>query len=148
MSSEYDRRVIDEQFKRDLVKQLTAIETRQEMFNKSVEAMRGEMTQLNSHYLTLHEVLFGGPTGDSIGLLEKHRILRRNWTIAIAIVVFMANFLGEVAKKQLDKYMVNLQYQSPAERWKAEKSRPKVRHYTIINKVVPDTEEKQDGSTP
>jgi hypothetical protein len=45
--------------------------------------------------------------------------------------------------------MVNLQYQSPAERWKAEKSRPKVRHYTIINKIVPpDQEEKQDGSTP
>jgi len=146
MTNEFDRRSLDEQFKRDLIKQLTAIETRQELFNKSVEAMRSEMTQLNSHYLTLHEVLFGGPTGDSIGLLEKHRILRRNWTIAITILVFLANFLGQFAKKQLDKYMANLQYQSPAERWKAEMSRPKVKHYTIINKIEP--EEKQDGQSP
>lgn len=145
MSSEFDRRAIDEQFKRDLVKQLTAIETRQEMFNKTVESMRSEMTQLNSHYLTLHEVLFGGPTGESVGLLEKHRILRRNWTIAIAIVVFMANFLGEVAKKQLDKYIAYVQHQSVAEQWKAEKSRPHVRHYTIINKTEP--EDKTDDKT-
>jgi hypothetical protein len=141
LSNEFDRRAIDEQFKRDLVKQLTAIETRQEMFNKTIESMRNEMTQLNSHYLTLHEVLFGGPTGDSVGLLEKHRILRRNWTIAIAIVVFLANVLGELAKKQLDKYMVYVQSQSVAEQWKAEKSRPHIRHYTIINKVQPTSEE-------
>jgi hypothetical protein len=149
LSTEFDRRAIDEQFKRDLVKQLTAIETRQEMFNKTVESMRGEMTQLNSHYLTLHEVLFGGPTGDSVGLLEKHRILRRNWTIAIAVVVFLANVFGEVAKKQLDKYMAYVQSQSVAEQWKAEKSRPHIRHYTIINKIQPEekSEDKSDDKS-
>ena len=99
--------------------------------------------QLRDNHNAIKELqwtLWGGPKESDIGLLEKHRKLARNWTIAVAVCAFIFSALGRIISPLYDKAVTDWVYNSPAEKWKMEQSRPKRTVYKVY--AHPDTSEE------
>lgn len=112
------------------------------------EAINGIREDVKDHGLkivNIESALWGYPRGDGIGLLEKHRKLTKNWTIAISVCVFIFSALGRIISPLYDKWVADWAYNSPSEKWLRESRRPKVTVLKIIRKREPEPTEETNG---
>lgn len=146
MDNNEDRRKNDEAFRLKIVEQQAEIKTLLSGNTESLKALQTELTQYNMRLLNVEHTLWGGPGSDNVGLLERHRRLQRNWAVFFSILIFLGNWLGDFAKKFTAQWFNSVEYNSPAQRWKADQKRPKVRVYKIYQKAPqPDEDETQDS---
>lgn len=126
-----ERRKADEAFKYRIIEQNAEIKVLVSSTNTRIEDLSKE---LNAHTVAIAEIryaMWGGPKESDIGLLEKHRKLARNWTIAISLCAFLFSALGKIISPLYDKFIADWAYNSVGERWSREQKRPRVTHYKI-----------------
>jgi hypothetical protein len=84
MDQSIERRVVDERHRLQLSERLAAIETSQKLYHDEiksiVEGVHKELGSVKSDLSTLRWTLYGGPTQNDIGLLEKFRQLLWRFT--------------------------------------------------------------------
>ena len=142
-----DRRLADEQFRREIAERLKGLETTFEIlradFNRNIEDIKREIVTVKMGNMELHYSIYGGPKSDDIGLQERLRkqrwIERAVYTGIVAVIVF----LGNLVKPVWDKAVTDWVYNSPSEKWKVEQKRPKVKHITVRITRPPEDEEPQ-----
>ena len=129
--SDEERRRNDEAFKLKLIEQQGEIKS---LLGQSHIQIAGLSNKIDKHAMDISEIrwaLWGGPKESDIGLLEKHRKLARNWTIAVSICAFAFSALGKIISPLYEKAVADWAHNSISERWLREQQRPKIRHYTI-----------------
>lgn len=111
--SEEDRRKNDETFKLKVVEQNARLEAMLKNVEQHLEKL-DDVIQVNSFKIAdIQYALHGGPKPDDIGLFEKHRIIVRNWAIAVTVFSIILKFGGDIAKDALSKW-INPQVHAPA----------------------------------
>lgn len=136
MESE-DRRKADENFKFKIVEQHAEIKA---LLSSSNAQIRDLSDDLKTHSMAISEIrwaLWGGPKESDIGLLEKHRKLARNWTIAVSVCAFAFSALGKIVSPLYEKAVADWAYHSVGTRWMVEQRRTKVRKYIIHQTIAP-----------
>lgn len=133
-----DRRVADENFRRELAERMKALEIEVRESRGEIKETRAEIMAVKMSQMDLHYTLFGGPEPDKAGLLERFRsvALRDRWIVWL--VAAAIGFLGKLASPLYSKWVADWAYNSVSEKWKREQERPKIRHYHIIQKVEPN----------
>jgi hypothetical protein len=132
-----ERRKNDEAFRLRIIEQQAEIKA---LLTQADKSLREIHDQLNTHGLKivdLEHALWGGPGVGDIGLLERHRRLARNWTIAVALSAFLFSALGRIISPLYDKWIADWAFNSVSERWEREQKRPRVTHYHIHETVTP-----------
>lgn len=146
--SDEERRKNDEAFKFKIIESQAEIKTLIHSQSIRVDGLSGEHAKNAIAIANLQYALWGGPKESDIGLLEKHRRLNRNWTIFMAIVVFIANAFGYLAKAYVSKWLTAPVYTSPAKAYLQEKNTQKIRHihirYTQPKEKAEDSMEVQN----
>ena len=135
--SDEERRKADEAFKYRIIEQSAEIKAIVSSTNARLEDLSKE---INAHSLAIAEIryaMWGGPSLSDVGLLEKHRRLARNWTIAVGVCAFLFSALGKIASPLYDKLISDWAFNSVSEHWKREQARPKVKIYRIYPKTDP-----------
>lgn len=122
-----DRRRNDEAFKMRIVESQAEIKTLIATTNQHLNDLNTEIANHARALLEIQHCLWGGPRESDIGLLEKHRRLNRNWTIAMGVVAFLWASLGKAVSPILQKWAEDYYANSPAHKWMVEQSRPKVK---------------------
>jgi len=122
--SDDERRKIDEAFKFKIVEQQAEIKG-------DVKEIKEAVRDHGMRLLNVETALWGYPKGDSIGLLEKHRKLARNWAIVISICAFVFSAVGRLISPLYDKWVADWAFNSPSEKWLRETRRPKVRIFKL-----------------
>lgn len=139
-----DRRKNDENFRFRIIEQHGEIKALLSAQNTKIDELSRE---INHHSLAISEIrwaLWGGPKESDVGLLEKHRKLARNWTIAVSLCAFLFSALGKLVSPLYEKAVASWAYNSVSEKWLREQQRPKVRIYRVQRKKeVPPDEEKE-----
>jgi hypothetical protein len=137
---DYDRRKNDDNFLR-IIEQQGEIKSLLSSSNTRIE----ELTKvIAGHSMAISEIrwaLWGGPKESDVGLLEKHRKLARNWTIAVSLCAFLFSALGKIVSPLYEKAVASWAYNSVSERWLRQQQRPKVRVYKVIRKKEPEPED-------
>jgi hypothetical protein len=131
MENYEERRKADEQFRLKIVEQHGEIKA---LLSSSTARLEELSKEINAHTVAIAEIryaMWGGPRESDVGLLEKHRKLARNWTIAVAVSAFVFSALGKLISPLYDKAVTEWIYNSPSEKWSREQARPKVRIYRI-----------------
>lgn len=139
--SDEERRKADEAFKYRIVEQNAEIKAIVSATNSRISELA---TDIKDHAMAIAEIryaMWGGPKESDIGLLEKHRKLARNWTIAVAVCAFLFSALGKIVSPLYDKFVADWAYNSVSERWTREQRRPKVRVYHIHENAQPPSSE-------
>jgi hypothetical protein len=89
MDGPIERRVADERHRIDLSQRLTAIETSQKLYHEEMksilEMQQKELASVKSDLSQLRWTLYGGPTQNDVGLLEKFRQLL--WKFGVATTI-------------------------------------------------------------
>lgn len=84
-----ERRVADERHRIDLSQRLTAIETSQKLYHDEmksiIEMLHKEMASVKSDLAQLRWTLYGGPSQNDVGILEKFRQLL--WKFGVATTI-------------------------------------------------------------
>lgn len=135
-----ERRKADEAFKFRIIEQNAEIKALVSSTNTRIEELSKDIT---AHTVAIAEVryaMWGGPKEADIGLLEKHRKLSRNWTIAMAVCAFLFSALGKIVSPLYNAAISSWAYNSVGERWAREQKRPKNTHYHIHEKITPPPE--------
>lgn len=137
--SDDERRKADESFKFRVIEQHAEIKALLGSQNAELKAVSDD---IKSHSMAISEIrwaLWGGPKESDIGLLEKHRRLARNWTIAVSICAFAFSALGKIISPLYEKAVSMWAYNSVSEKWMREQQRPRVRKYVIHESPPPDS---------
>lgn len=135
-----DRRVADEQFRRELAERMKAVEIGLHDVKEESHEVKQEILKLKMAQLDLHYTLFGGPKADDAGLLEKFRHLLYRFGLVILIAVGVIGFAGKLISPLYTKWVTDFLYNSVSEKWMREHSQPKITHYHITQKMSPDNE--------
>ena len=90
--------------------------------------------------MNVESALWGYPKGDGIGLLERHRVMKRNWAIIVAVCAFAFSALGKIVSPLYDKWVSDWAFNSPSQKWLRESQRPKRTVYKIYQKPEPAKE--------
>lgn len=136
-----DRRIADEGFRRELAERLKALEKSNDFLAASVDKLDKSLSGFKIEQLQLHYTLFGGPEADNVGLLERFRKMatRDKWIIWIgaALIGFGGKLVSPIYNRLISEWAMN----SVSEKWRAEQSRPKVKHITYVIKNPPASSE-------
>lgn len=141
MDSE-DRRRNDEAFKLKLIEQQGEIKALLSSSNTKIEKLSEDRARDAMAISEIRWALWGGPKESDIGLIEKHRKLARNWTIAVSICAFTFSALGKLVSPLYEKAVATWAYNSVSEKWLREQQRPIHKHYTLDLRKA----ERQEGT--
>ncbi len=138
MSDEKRRSSDDEAFKYKIVEQQAKIQ-------EGIDGIKEDIRDQGRRIIDIESALWGYPKGDSIGLLEKHRKLAKNWAIAISVCAFVFSAVGRLISPLYDKWVADWAYNSPSEKWLRESQRPKVKVYKIYRKKETSEPSQQEA---
>jgi len=95
------------------------------------ESSQRQIDELNLRITRIEKVLYG-LDGENVGLLEKHRALKKQWTIIVSVCIFVFSALGRIISPLYDKFVSDWVYNSPSQRWEREQKRPRVKVFKIV----------------
>ncbi len=140
-----DRRKNDEAFRFRIIEQLGEIKAISSSTNARIEKLNADVAGNSLAISEIRWALWGGPKESDIGLLEKHRKLARNWTIAVSVCAFLFSALGKIISPLYEKAVATWAYNSVSERWLRQQQRPRVRVYKVIRKKEPPVDPQETG---
>lgn len=133
-----DRRKADESFRYRIIEQQAEIKALLTQSRESLESIKLAQAQQGIKITSIEHTLWGGPGVEDIGILEQHRRLAKNWTIAMAICTFIFSAVGKSVAPLVNKWVNDYIFNSPSEKWRVEQKRPRVRKYVVkINPPPP-----------
>lgn len=129
--SDEDRRKNDEAFRIRIIEQQAEIKALVGEAKLGVSELKADIAEHGRKISDIESALWGYPKGDSIGLLEQHRKLAKNWSIVVALCAFIFSAFGKSAAPLIEKFVTDWTYNSVSEKWLREQQKPNVRHYHI-----------------
>lgn len=129
--SDEERRRNDEAFKLKLIEQQGEIKALLSSSHTKIEELKQELAAHSMAIAEIRWALWGGPRESDVGLIEKHRKLNRNQTIAVCICAFAFSTLGKLVSPLYEKAVASWAYNSVSEKWLREQQRPIHKHYTL-----------------
>lgn len=129
--SDEDRRRNDETFRLRIIEQQAEIKALVGEAKLGVSELKADIAEHGRKISDIESALWGYPKGDSIGLLEQHRKLAKNWSIVVALCAFVFSAFGKSAAPLIEKIVTDWTYNSVSEKWLREQQRPKIRKITV-----------------
>lgn len=136
-----DRRKADETFRYRIIEQQAEIKALLTQSREALENIKRTQAEQGLKITGVEHTLWGGPGVGDIGILEQHRRLAKNWTIAMGICTFIFSAVGKSVEPLLQQLVTSWTYNSTSERWLREQKRPKIKRYVIHNTPPPPKEE-------
>lgn len=144
-----ERRKHDEAFRFKIIEQQAEIKGLISETKDGIHHLKETVADHGIKITNIESALWGYPKSDSVGLLESHRKLARNWAIVVAICSFIFSAFGKSASPVIEKLITDWSYNSVSERWLREQKRPKVKVYKVYRKKEPERlPETTDEPTP
>lgn len=133
-----ERRKADEAFRIRIIEQQAEIKMLVGETRSGLSDLKADIAEQGRKISDIESTLWGYPKSDSIGLLEQHRKLAKNWSIVVALCAFIFSAIGKSFSPVIEKLVTDWSYNSVSERWLKQQKRPRVRIYKIYPKKEPD----------
>lgn len=132
--SDEERRKHDEIFRFKIIEQQAEIKALISETKEGIHHLKESIAEHGIKITNIESAIWGYPKSDSIGLLENHRKMARNWVIVGSVCAFIFSAFGKSAAPLIEKFITDWSYNSVSERWLRQQKRPRVRIYKIYPK--------------